>query len=215
MDLHALRADWLVAFHDRAVAGETGNDGLLPEAEDPYGIGAAIAENHRCNRRLWDEEDRARRTDVPDAEIVRCKRAIDRHNQCRNDAVEAIDAGLLAALVDAGIPLAAGAPLHSETPGAMIDRLSILSLKIHHMGREARRTEAGVAHTDACAARLARLQVQRADLGDCLERLLRGLQAGTARFRIYRQFKMYNDPALNPCLYGRPAPGRVEPRPGP
>jgi hypothetical protein len=211
MDLRALRAERLVAYHDRAVAGEAEDGGLPRGAADPHGIWAAIAENHRCNRRLWDEEDRARRTDVPDGEIVRCKRAIDRHNQRRNDAVEAIDAGLLAALEDAGVAPAEAAPLHSETPGAMIDRLSILALKIHHMGREARRTEAGAAHTAACAARLERLRLQRADLAGCLDRLLQGLHAGTVRFRVYRQFKMYNDPALNPCLYGRTGSGRVEP----
>ncbi len=64
------------------------------------GAWAAIEANHRRNVLLWDAEDQARRTDVPDAPSPRCKRAIDRHNQRRNDAVESIDEALLARLAD-------------------------------------------------------------------------------------------------------------------
>jgi hypothetical protein len=28
-------------------------------------------------------------------------------------------------------------------------------------------------------------------------------RAGRAFFKVYRQFKMYNDPSLNPYLYGK------------
>jgi hypothetical protein len=190
-DLTAVR---LRVFHDDLLARPLPDAQALPA---PWGW---IERNHRCNILLWDEEDRARRTDVPDAEIVRCKRSIDRANQQRNDAVEAFDTWLLEAL--APVPVRAQAQLHSETPGAMIDRLSILSLKLHHMGRQARRAEAGATHTAACAAKCERLALQRSDLGDCLDRLLHELRQGQARFRLYRQFKMYNDPSLNPWLQG-------------
>ena len=59
------------------------------------------------------------------------------------------------------------------------------------------------AHVQACAARLQRLQQQRTDLAGCLERLLREAEAGRAWFKVYRQYKMYNDPSLNPYLYGQ------------
>lgn len=186
----------LAAFHDEVLARRLRAPGPVPHgARD--GPWPHIARNHLCNALLWDEEDRARRTDVPDHEIVASKRAIDRHNQARNDAVEAIDTALLAAL---GEP-APAAPLHSETPGAMIDRLSILALKIHHMRREADRRGAGAEHMRSCAAKLERLNLQRVDLRDCLDRLLRALVEGRARFKVYRQYKMYNDPTLNPWLY--------------
>lgn len=150
----------------------------------------AIAENHRCNVALWDEEDQARRRDVPDSAIVRSKRLIDGHNQRRNDAVERIDE-----LVLAGLPTPPDtARLHSETVGALIDRLSILCLKIYHMGLQTRRADADTDHLDLCRRRLARLREQREDLGWCLDELLRGCRAGTLRFKVYRQFKMYNDP---------------------
>ena len=186
----------LIRFHDRQIHSESGS-----AVEDP--LIAAVAENHRCNQRLWETEDQARRPDVPPEYIVRCKRLIDRHNQQRNDAVERMDEALLQRLTD--VQVREGAWLNSETPGAIIDRLSILSLKIHHMRLQAQRDHTSDEHIAACSAKLQVLQVQRADLADCLSRLLLALSRGEARMKIYRQFKMYNDPALNPWLQGKPA----------
>lgn len=158
-----------------------------------------IEANHRCNNLLWDEEDQARRTDVPDSAIAANKRAIDGCNQRRNDAIERIDECLLAELE--GVARRGDARMSSETAGAMIDRLSILALKIFHMRAQTRRSDASREHVETCAAKLARLEEQRRDLAACLGRLLAECAAGTAYFKVYRQFKMYNDPALNPYLY--------------
>ena len=192
-------ADAVRAFHDRAVARGAAVESGAPEgADDAW---RWIAVNHRCNCLLWAEEDLARRTDVPDAEIARNKRAIDRFNQQRNDAVERIDEALLARA--AAVPLQKGAWHNSETAGAMIDRLSILALKLHAMGNEARRADATNEHRAACAEKLGRLALQRDDLARCLDALLARAAEGHAFWRVYRQFKMYNDPDLNPQLYGR------------
>lgn len=188
--------DALLRFHDRQLREPD------PEPLDGDALELAIADNHRCNRLLWEAEDQARRPDVPDEYIVGCKRAIDRHNQRRNDAVERIDEALLQRLSDA-VP-AEQARLHSETPGAIIDRLSILALKIHHMGLRAHSADADDEHIAACSAKLQVLITQRNDLATCLSSLLLELRQGQARFRVYRQFKMYNDPALNPWLRGKP-----------
>jgi hypothetical protein len=190
----------IVRLHDRELARV--NWPVPP----PDGLPAAwcwVATNHHCNCLLWKQEDLARRRDVPEAEIAASKRLIDQYNQQRNDAVEAIDEAILSGL--AHVRLRAGARLSSETAGAMADRLSILALKIHHMRLQAQRAEAGKAHVQLCAAKLERLLAQRADLAGCLDRLLREARAGETYFKVYRQFKMYNDPALNPYLY-RPAP---------
>ncbi len=184
----------LLQWHDARL----GDAGLAAPASSP--LWRWVESNHRHNCLLWDEEDRARRTDAGSAAIAASKRLIDQHNQLRNDAVEFIDEALLAQLD--GIELHAEARLSSETAGAMIDRLSILALKIFHMHAQTRRSEAGAEHVTKCTARLHRLVAQRHDLACCLDRLLFEAATGHAYFKVYRQFKMYNDPALNPWLYG-------------
>lgn len=196
--VNALDGSTITQYHDALV--RLAQDQSDPPASGP-GAWIAIAANHRFNCLLWREEDKARRQDVPAADIAACKRRIDVYNQKRNDAVEAIDEAILAGL--AGITPGPDARLSSETAGAMIDRLSILSLKIHHMHAQTLREDAGSGHVQACAARLQRLQQQRGDLAGCLERLLVEARAGRAYFKVYRQYKMYNDPALNPWLYGQ------------
>jgi hypothetical protein len=185
------------AFHDADLECDAGG---------PLSFGAAstvwqwIEANHRCNRLLWDEEDRARRRDVADALIVANKRAIDGHNQRRNDAIEKIDEALLERL--ANVSPAADAWHNSETAGSIVDRLSILALKIFHMRAESARADATDAHRATCREKLARLDLQRADLARCLDTLLARAAEGRAFWRVYRQFKMYNDATLNPYLYG-------------
>lgn len=96
----------------------------------------------------------------------------------------------------------ATARLHSETAGALIDRLSILGLKLYHVDLQTRRRDADANHRALCRERLLRLGEQRADLAWCLDELLRGCRAGTLRFKVYRQFKMYNDPRFGADLRG-------------
>ncbi len=190
-----IQSSQILAFHDSrlAIAGwaKTGAQ------EHPAGLWQAVDDNHRNNCALWDEEDLARRRNVPDTEIAGNKRAIDRHNQKRNDAIERIDEHLLASLGAAK----EGARLNSETAGSMCDRLSILSLKIHHMRIQTLRTDVDREHIDTCKAKLARLVEQRGDLAQCFDRLLAEFARGESCFKVYRQFKMYNDPKLNPAVY--------------
>jgi Protein of unknown function (DUF4254) len=190
------RAAEIVALHDR-VLGEAdwSTSGAMPQAGDVWSY---IERNHRYNCRLWTEEDQARRRDVPDAAIAANKRSIDGFNQQRNDAIEKIDEALLALLPEGGEQ----ARLNSETAGAMVDRLSILALKVFHMRIQTERRDAGKEHLETSRGRLARLAGQRADLAGCFDALLADCLAGRARFKVYRQFKMYNDPAFNPYLYG-------------
>lgn len=190
------------AFHDAAL-------GHAPDAAPPPMPPGAdadvawpwIAANHRCNRLLWAQEDLARRTDVGSEEIAANKRAIDRYNQQRNDAIERIDEVLLSRLAD--VSFAADAWHNSETAGAMIDRLSILALKVAAMGAQSRRADAAAEHRARCAEKLGQLVRQRDDLACCLDTLLARADEGRAFWRVYRQHKMYNDPELNPALYSR------------
>jgi hypothetical protein len=130
------------------------------------------------------------------------KRGVDRVNQRRNDLMERCDALLLEALAARGLP-AAAAPLHSETPGLILDRMSILALKIFHTREETLRADAPEGHVERNRERLRMLEEQRDDLAGCLDALWAEVVRGERRFKLYRQLKMYNDPALNPAVYGK------------
>ena len=172
------------------------------EIDNPYdGLLATVCEQHRFNYLLWHEEDVARSPDAPDQRIAEVKRAIDRYNQQRNDAIEQIDEALLESLAASGVQPLAGTRLNTETPGAAIDRLSILALRIYHLEEQAARADVDESHHQKVNERLSRCRVQHADLAWSLDELWAELQAGRKRLKIYRQLKMYNDPTLNPYLY--------------
>lgn len=152
------------------------------------------------NYLLWHEEDKARRTDVDDSVIATVKRAIDKLNQKRNDLIEKLDEVILAEL-SRTIPKSATNEINSETPGSIVDRISIMSLKIYHMGEDSRRPEIDDEHRQRSLHRLAVLKLQRSDLYGALGRLLDDYLIGRKQMKLYRQFKMYNDPTLNPELY--------------
>ena len=191
----------------------------LQPACEPGTVWAWVQANHRFNSLLWAEEDLARRTTVDDAEIAANKRAIDGYNQARNDATERVDEVLLLqlGLVDAASArsdapqsrVPAGARLNSETAGSMVDRLSILALKIAAMRAQTQRSDAAAdaSFLAASQVKLQRLLQQRSDLAGCLDTLLADADAGRAYFKVYRQFKMYNDPRLNPALVAERAGG--------
>jgi hypothetical protein len=161
---------------------------------------------HEQNYRLWHQEDIARSPDVADSQLAEVKRAIDKLNQQRNDLIERLDDCLLAELSKAGVQPRPEARLNTETPGSVIDRLSILALRLYHMEEQAGRAEADEEHRAKARARLDVLRVQRGDLALSLGQLLADIFAGRNLLKIYHQFKMYNDPTLNPYLYGAKRP---------
>jgi len=159
-----------------------------------------VGHQHRANFDLWHIEDEARTPGISEGELARVKRRVDKTNQLRNDLGEELDQTLLKWLESHGLPNF-DAPLHSESPGLMIDRLSILALKIYHTHEEAEREDGPTGHGKRNRERLAILTEQRGDLANCLDLLWRETLAGTRRFKLYRQLKMYNDGSLNPAVY--------------
>ncbi|MDA7441021.1 DUF4254 domain-containing protein [Candidatus Pseudothioglobus singularis] len=169
-------------------------------SHEEHSIWFWIEKNHLYNCKLWDEEDRARRSDVDDSHIALNKRNIDRFNQKRNDAIENIDEKILDRL--SNVIVKEGAWFNSETAGSIIDRLSIVSLKILHMGIQADRSDIDKTQKEEAHSKRKRLISQKDDLIFCLNQILRGALKGRTFYRIYRQYKMYNDPKMNPYLSG-------------
>ncbi len=169
------------------------------------GLRGRVCDLHRFNFLLWHEEDIARSPTVNDAEIAAVKRAIDKYNQARNDAIELVDDYLVAELGGRGIEAAADAPAATETPGAAIDRLSILELRRYHMREQIDRADATPEHRQKAASRMEVLDRQRANLIAAIDHLLGEIFSGRRPLRVFRQMKMYNDPTMNPYLYKQQA----------
>jgi hypothetical protein len=177
-----------------------------PEEQASSGLQTAagwrhlVARQHRANFDLWHIEDEARAPGATESELATLKRRVDQTNQLRNNLAEELDEVILHWLAARGLPNQ-DAALHSESPGLIIDRLSILALKIYHTRGETQRPDAPKGHAARNSQRLAILEEQRADLANCLDALWSETLAGTRRFKIHRQLKMYNDPTLNPAVY--------------
>ena len=148
----------------------------------------------------WHLEDIIRDPHIAPADALALKRRIDRSNQDRTDLVEEIDSYFRQQYSEV-TPLA-DARLNTESPAWAVDRLSILALKIYHMQEQADRTDATEEHRAKCSAKLAVLREQQTDLSTAIDQLLDDIAAGRKYMKVYRQMKMYNDPATNPVLYG-------------
>ena len=154
----------------------------------------------------WHLEDLIRDPDLPEGDGMKLKRRIDRSNQDRTDLVEKIDDGFLKMFENTKTQ--DDARLNTESPAWVLDRLSILALKIYHMREEAERESAGSDHMDASAQKLAVLQTQQQDLSLAFDQLLEDIGMGRRIMKVYRQMKMYNDPSSNPVLYGKSSDGK-------
>ncbi len=149
----------------------------------------------------WHLEDIIRDPEIDPADALVIKRRIDASNQVRTDMVEYIDSYMLEKYKD--IITQEDARLNTETPAWAIDRLSILALKIYHMAQEVARTDVDASHHEACQKKLDVLLTQRVDLSSAIEELIEDIEAGRKYMKVYKQMKMYNDPSLNPVLYGQ------------
>ena len=82
----------------------------------------------------------------------------------------------------------------AETIGSLVDKLTIIELKIYHMREQAERDDVGADFRERCEARLAVMREQRDDLTAEMTQLARDMAGGRVIPKVYRQFKMYNDP---------------------
>lgn len=147
----------------------------------------------------WHLEDKIRHPSIDPVKGLALKRRIDASNQERTDMVELIDSSF--AVQFENVIIREGATINTESPAWAIDRLSILALKIYHMQAEANRSNASEEHKASCNEKLGILLEQRKDLSSAIDDLLSDIAQGKKYMKVYRQMKMYNDPALNPVLY--------------
>lgn len=148
----------------------------------------------------WHFEDIIRDPQIDPVEALALKRRIDKSNQDRTDLVELIDSYFLDKYKETTIQ--DEATINTESPAWAIDRLSILALKIYHMRQEAERTDTTEEHRASCQNKLNVLLEQQKDLSSAIDQLITDIEAGRKYMKVYKQMKMYNDPALNPVLYG-------------
>ena len=149
----------------------------------------------------WHFEDIIRDPQIEPNAALTLKRRIDKSNQDRTDLVELIDSYFLDKYKD--VKPMAEATINTESPAWAIDRLSILALKIYHMQKEVECTDTTPEHHAQCKAKLDILLEQKKDLSSAIDQLLADIESGKKYMKVYKQMKMYNDPALNPVLYAK------------
>lgn len=149
----------------------------------------------------WHLEDIIRDPHINLADALVLKRRIDKSNQDRTDLVEMIDSYFLDKYKN--IKVLPEATINTESPAWAIDRLSILALKIYHMQQETDRRDTSADHQAQCRNKLNILSEQQKDLSTAIEQLIGDIEAGRKYMKVYKQMKMYNDPELNPVLYGK------------
>jgi hypothetical protein len=147
----------------------------------------------------WHLEDIIRLPDINPVEALQIKRRIDKSNQDRTDRVEQMDDYFLYQFKD--VTPKPTAKINSETPAWLLDRMSILLLKIYHMKEQTERKDASAEHIAKCQTKLDVLLVQREDMQMAFDQLMEDIRNGDRKMKVYRQMKMYNDESLNPMLY--------------
>ncbi|HPF36475.1 MAG TPA: DUF4254 domain-containing protein [Candidatus Krumholzibacteria bacterium] len=163
---------------------------VRPENRDWAGFSELL---QLINTFQWHEEDKSRVHDAGDEVLASVKRIIDASNARRVKTIEVLDAVIWKILQAGGLPVA-DAPLNSESPGSIIDRITILALKLYHI-REELSTAGGTSAEEDLHARMESISEQMDDLALCLDQLLTDIVAGRRRIKLYRQVKVYKDPA--------------------
>ena len=189
---------------DRSVRDYHLTDNVDTPVNNPYAPGTPEAVFYAKNwvdAVQWHLEDIIRDPDIDPREALELKRRIDRSNQVRTDMVEEIDTYYRS--LYSGVETLPEATINTESPAWALDRLSILALKIWHMREQAERPDASPEHAALCRAKLDVLLEQREDLSAAIDTLLDDIAAGRKYMKVYRQMKMYNDPATNPVLYSK------------
>jgi hypothetical protein len=189
---------------DRCIADYHKTNDVDAEMKNPYeasSIEGILYAKNWIDTVQWHLEDIIRDPNINPVDALALKRRIDKSNQDRTDLVEVIDSYFYHKYKS--ITTKPDATINTESPAWAIDRLSILALKIYHMLQEVERPDASAEHIAICQGKLDILLDQRVDLSSAIDQLLADIEAGRKYMKVYKQMKMYNDPSLNPILYGK------------
>jgi hypothetical protein len=195
-------ADQCYEIFERSIVDYHVQDDVDTPLKNPYEKGSfefLLYHKNWIDTVQWHLEDIIRKPDIDPIEAVTIKRRIDKSNQDRTDMVELIDDYFLDEFKN--IKPAPGVRINSETPAWLLDRMSILLLKIFHMKEQTLRTDASADHVKRCSEKLTILIEQKNDMRIAFDELTNDIGSGNRRFKVYRQMKMYNDSSLNPMLY--------------
>ena len=146
----------------------------------------------------WHLEDLIRNPNIDSNKGLELKHRIDKSNQNRTDIVERVDDYYFSIFKNTSEK---DSKINTESPGWVVDRLSILNLKIYHMNEQLERKNVTAEHILNCEKKMVVLQNQRIDLSNSFDELLEEYKEGIKKMKVYRQMKMYNDSNLNPELY--------------
>jgi hypothetical protein len=149
----------------------------------------------------WHLEDIIRDPNINPDDALKLKRWIDKSNQERTDMVEYLDSYFLDKYKD--VKIADDAKINTESPAWALDRLSILALKIYHMKEETLRDDISDEKKKEVNEKYNILLEQQVDLSTAIDELMEEIAEGKKYMKVYKQMKMYNDPELNPVLYGK------------
>jgi hypothetical protein len=197
-----LQAHECYTIFQRSIDDYHQHDNVDAPIENPFASGsfqALLYAKNWIDTVQWHLEDVIRVPTIDPAEGLKIKRRIDKSNQDRTDMVEKLDDYFLEQFRNV-VPKP-NTRINSETPAWLLDRMSILMLKIYHMREQTLRKDASAEHIRACEAKLNILSEQKNDMQLAYDELLEDIGNGARRFKVYRQMKMYNDKSLNPKLY--------------
>lgn len=146
---------------------------------------------HLCNFVLWNKEELVRDSSTSYEMAANLKRAIDAINWHRNEIVGRID-GLAASVLNIVESTDwSNMYINSETLGQMIDRQSILVLKISFNKSMSIRKDLDISLRDKCSLRLRELELQLRYVAECYRRFVAHLDNGTGCMLPFKQHKMY------------------------
>jgi hypothetical protein len=199
-----LSANECYAVFQQSIDDYHRHDDVDTPLKNPYKAGsfeALLYVKNWIDTVQWHLEDIIRLPDIDPAEGILIKRRIDKSNQDRTDTVEKVDDYFLEYFKHRTPK--PGTRINSETPAWLLDRMSILMLKIYHMKEQSERKDASADHIARCQAKLNVLLEQKEDMQLAFDELIEDIEKGNRRFKVYRQMKMYNDASLNPMLYNK------------